>query len=122
MSESEHMRITCRGVRECESVRAHSPALSPSSLPALSLLHSSAAAPRLRPESNQDSHLYPACHPRGWWAGGVRGCRALILNAKASPKIEDLAVGGGGEAAPGFHRAPNYRHLLSGLWKRHWLP
>lgn len=76
------------------------PALSPSSLPVISLPQSSAAAPRLRPESNQDSHLYPACHPRGCWAGGVRGCRALLLPAEASPKSEDLAVWWGG--SPGL--------------------
>ena len=95
--------------------------LFPSRLPITSLPHSLAEAPRLRQESYQDPHLYPACHPPWGWAGGAEGMPALLLQAEASPKIEeDLAVWEG--AAPGFHCAPNYWHLLSGLWKRHWLP
>lgn len=84
------------------SVRAHSPALSPSSPPVISLPHPSAAAPRLRPESNQDSHLYPACHARGCWAGGV-GVPGSDSPRQSLPSNRGLGRPGG---AAGFHGLP----------------
>lgn len=76
-------------------------------------------APRLHRESNQASHLYPACHPWGWRADGGEGCQPC--SSMLRPPLKQRKTWPAGGPAPGFHRTPNYWHILRGLWKRHWL-